>query len=1648
MAEEEDDHNLSTSPVEDYDPLQNNIKSMSNSKPDVSGRYQEDGDKDKDYDKERDCEDAQNMYSLHTPPCVRQRRRQKDKHPKGKLQYSKEYRDYLARKKKQPRTVANVIREDYRGNPSFCKVSGTDSDDNLERELMKEKRERRKKENRDSKKVTTKSRGHERYVKRLSDDYTDSAQPPVLSVAHLVAVPSRVSPQNPNPKPVVPVVPTHNKLERKVTIPIECPKERSEFYKLFSTLINLGAMNKKDKDKQMLYYKRQMSCEQEMLKNNLLWLQLQAWYNNECSREQHQQLLDEQRQQVPAVLDAILNFRLHCHTHPLTTTACEDDAFVDGDKNGSETNTEKPADCYDCGRHSPGFSASFRSLTLTSVIVACQREALLKVQQILDRLDKCERLYPHSKAFAISNEVYGSERFSLQVKSLCLWLNITRDLCHKMKLLGRVLGVHNIVGLDWPMSNYESPRVSESRSTGRTSIPNILEHSGTSEEDDNEVKSESVKCSDADDLYKVNKQVTFSLVSPCSDSERASPVSINIDNSACSTAPLDTSTPNRYLQTGNIGSFTTSLSRDSSVVSLDELEKTSVHVYRHFVDKSLRKMGMHRLVIRLRDLLDRSLQRAKEALQKPSPTSGTYADAVQQISPDDKFPSDKILSSSPSLDLFSEVKEYTEINRGHSFSEQWAWSEEFERMGLPSFRPSYLFLIRIPLDVIHECLRLRLEQHIGDPSFLSIRQLIRECKEVLRGAAIVKQYYQHMVTAVLWDDQEAEEKFATDLEQFDYDMKCMLDVYFSYLQNWMYMLQSLPEASRSLKNALEEEWLFTIQICPYVLGGEAEAGKRFSTLASSLLSSIADFLDNGIDEYTTSLLDFSAQDEEASENGDEDIDICKEDRHPHNTSKRNSEFRHSIQVTCRNFKNLFHEARERASKALGFAKMLRKDLEIAADFNISVTIAELLNKLQETGHVRLYAPLSAGYLLFIPNRIISNKRLILQLLNVTCGREETSHPALHQAEDDNPPPTEDGYLLMMRCDAGIDRCHECPAWQGYKVQVELTAETAIALSHIQVDALLLVVIHSSRLTIQRRDFTQMMGDTVNLINEQTSCHQSIAEALQELKTNAIDLRDKVAKAIKQVDEKLNFEEISQLEDVERNHLLKLYRETMLQCYNFGFEYYKEVLRLVSGEQRQKLGRGLVSFAKDWMKFIHEKCETGRGIRPRWANQGFDFLTVACEPRILALLTEEEFQDLKQSINDCLTHVIGTVDRSSSSSPTHAGVPLLKGSSMVDLSHNSRHNMQRLVSWPEQSRMTRSFSSRSASSEPPPITSGLSTPSTPGTPSSADTSFSGDTSNLSRNDRIQRAIDRLEQHRNTKLREKHIIGRFTERGHEIDHHISVRRVNFRWQRGIKIGEGQFGKVYTAVNVETGELMAMKEMKIQPNDQQAFREIADEIKNFEGIQHPNLVKYYGVEVHKDEMLIFMEYCDRGTIEEAAKIGLPESVSRRYTKEILIAVQHLHENSIIHRDIKGANIFITSDGKVKLGDFGCSVKLKYHTTMLGEINNLAGTMAYMAPEVITQNDKDGHGRAADIWSLGCVVVEMVTGKRPWHDAENNYQIMFKVGMGGTPCIPECLSSEGKDFLSHCFEHDPSKRWTASQLQDLTFTKVYDEVEGEFFY
>lgn len=143
---------------------------------------------------------------------------------------------------------------------------------------------------------------------------------------------------------------------------------------------------------------------------------------------------------------------------------------------------------------------------------------------------------------------------------------------------------------------------------------------------------------------------------------------------------------------------------------------------------------------------------------------------------------------------------------------------------------------------------------------------------------------------------------------------------------------------------------------------------------------------------------------------------------------------------------------------------------------------------------------------------------------------------------------------------------------------------------------------------------------------------------------------------------------------------------------------------------------------------------------------------------------------------------------------------------------------------------------------------------------------------------------------------------------------------------------------------------------------------------------MVKYFGVEIHREELLIFMELCAEGTLESLIELsgGLFEGITRRYTNQLLSGIVELHQHGVVHRDIKTANIFLTNSGNcLKLGDFGSAVKIQSHVTAVGELQGTVGTQAYMAPEVFTKSTGDGHGRAADIWSLGCVVVEMASGK-----------------------------------------------------------------------
>ncbi|KAL7609263.1 mitogen-activated protein kinase kinase kinase YODA [Lactuca sativa] len=258
---------------------------------------------------------------------------------------------------------------------------------------------------------------------------------------------------------------------------------------------------------------------------------------------------------------------------------------------------------------------------------------------------------------------------------------------------------------------------------------------------------------------------------------------------------------------------------------------------------------------------------------------------------------------------------------------------------------------------------------------------------------------------------------------------------------------------------------------------------------------------------------------------------------------------------------------------------------------------------------------------------------------------------------------------------------------------------------------------------------------------------------------------------------------------------------------------------------------------------------------------------------------------------------------------------------------------------------------------------------------------------------------------------------------------------RWKKGRLLGRGTFGHVYLGFNSESGEMCAMKEVILFADDaksKESAQQLGQEIALLSRLRHPNIVQYYGSETVDDKLYIYLEYVSGGSIHKLLQDygQLGELAIRSYTHQILSGLEYLHAKNTVHRDIKGANILVDPNGRVKLADFGMAKHISGPSCPL----SFKGSPYWMAPEVIN-NNSNGCNLAVDIWSLGCTVLEMATTKPPWSQYEG-VAALFKVGNSKElPSIPEHLSDEGKDFILQCLQRNPSHRPTAAQLLEHPF-------------
>eukprot|EP00397_Hematodinium_sp_SG-2012_P006193 GEMP01006221.1.p1 GENE.GEMP01006221.1~~GEMP01006221.1.p1 ORF type:complete len:1215 (+),score=296.53 GEMP01006221.1:45-3647(+) len=275
-------------------------------------------------------------------------------------------------------------------------------------------------------------------------------------------------------------------------------------------------------------------------------------------------------------------------------------------------------------------------------------------------------------------------------------------------------------------------------------------------------------------------------------------------------------------------------------------------------------------------------------------------------------------------------------------------------------------------------------------------------------------------------------------------------------------------------------------------------------------------------------------------------------------------------------------------------------------------------------------------------------------------------------------------------------------------------------------------------------------------------------------------------------------------------------------------------------------------------------------------------------------------------------------------------------------------------------------------------------------------------------------------------------------------------------GKTIGMGQFGRVFLAQENETGKLIAVKEIMLpkppESNDEEGRKKDDRELASLETelillqtLEHPNVVHYIGHELSPstadpERLFIFLEYLAGGSLKQQLNDFGPfcDTLVHKYTRQLVNGIFFLHTYNppIVHRDLKNANLLLTSNGEIKISDFGCA-KVMFEETIKSEpgVHTITGTVPYMAPEVLKGKSL---GCSQDIWSLGCCILEMCTAAHPWKGFQlDNILHAYKLIAESTmiPPIPTQRPRPLREFIACCLKRKAQERPDAGYLMTLPF-------------
>ncbi|KAI0320445.1 kinase [Amylostereum chailletii] len=959
----------------------------------------------------------------------------------------------------------------------------------------------------------------------------------------------------------------------------------------------------------------------------------------------------------------------------------------------------------------------------------------------------------------------------------------------------------------------------------------------------------------------------------------------------------------------------------------------------------------------------------------------------------------------------------------------------FQDMNLPSFERELVPLISFPTQLALASLQVLLDyaQKLKDPEVLIIDQMTDDLKLNIGIACTLKRQYE----AFLSPDPGGNWNLPPCISE-DYDSVVLDALSFIFkLIHWK-LKSGAKDIYFKETDVIEAQWPIFNDVALTVPGGASMVAEQLCGLTNRLMVRVTNFFDTQVRVPM-------------SERGENRQHLRKASFNGNGSAARPGMSDEQV-VTW--YSKILDSVRLRYRKLQRFVRVINQRFSNSAEYTLDNIPLELfIAQLVETDHFLVYTQTFEEEGIYIvashtlrdhPEHI---RRILMEAFHVTEVLEDDGRKITHIYNLDTDYPDEGGYILVL---SPQDRF----LWNGLVFMLDIPR---INLDLKDNRVRLVADGTQQRLLMAKKEFTEAFilvdDDGVPLdtilkpptcISEQQAHLPAVNRQLRKIGGATNRLAESIVDSVHHVRHALQ-------EASKRQDLLESW-------YLFASEHGLHVQKYMDRSTLQKFNRLLIKLAISWVSFICDDCDPNDRKTFKWAVNALEFALHRTRRNNILQLPDDQFELLRQKVASCMTLLISHFD-------------ILGARSTLE-ARREKERQEEYHRHPTQDRqldsdneLLRSMSFASLGQNKDVVSGGYVDPSV--------AKFW---------ERTTRALENLDTERANITSEQRMTGRVLD-DEKLEDRSAVflasfsSNISIRWQQVRFIGAGAFGSVYSAVNLDSGSLMAVKEIKFQElaGMPSLYSQIRDELRVMEMLHHPNVVEYYGIEVHRDKVYIFEEYCKGGSLATLLEHGRieDEGIIQVYTMQMLEGLAYLHSRGIVHRDIKPDNILLDHLGVIKFVDFGAAKILAKNqrsiqqrsrrgfaqggaetapADKLGMNNSLTGTPMYMSPEVI-KNDKRGRYGAMDVWSLGCVVLEFATGKKPWSNLDNEWAIMFHIGVATQhPPLPEPdqLSELGIHFIKQCLTVDPMHRPSAVELQDhpwmLEFREAlltYEEAE-----